>query len=902
MLTAKSKFCKIIVTLFACVAMALTALGLIKLMPASAEDPEPQVGDRRLGVFSVNGSQNYANIFRTQHGTHNGTEFDYVIQLEPEGQLTAIVLTPNEYNVDEDSGENTWLYKGGDIQESWTTATSSNTDFITVSGGGSAAFTFTTTGTGDAVVTLGVYTSEAKTDAYGTLKIYVTNKSVFESSYEYNTFTIDSMPMVGNGVSQTHGQLSDEKYGVAQGQSNNMERFRANGTKYFYDYFLYNGMTMNEAYTTTGYNLNVHVNGPGAVRDFAIYLYKDGKDTAFNKGDVITYKAGMMLPRAYDNKAVVLTGSDGKPFVVAETIMFRYNGSKFDKIQGVKEVGFKGEDDAALTEAYLMKGDSETHAATVTKAAGAPENLDLSVTYSSNNPDVVSVDANGLITAKNAGAATITATSKVDGISGSYDVYVADPNSSPTDALIANGKVYLVEGDFDFEDEDGTYTTGYTATASEEDGIDYVITVNKALYGNQPMQLRVRYGVDGGDYVNLTDATAFSGYRVADGDVEVSAEDEDIVAWTGDAYQYVLNVNGTGETTITLKVWLAASDTQYSAFGEVTAKEHKLGEVTIKVIVAEEDVSEQFAFSGARANKKCEVLIDYKDVTITKAAGDTWNNTENANNTDKAALSDWYTKILINGKTRDQWLAETGKNLNMHIRAEYLDFFQYKGITETAFDDGDIITILSGFRMIEPAGAAAWRYYHETTKQYLVLENTFMIKYNASAGANGAWEVLTEVKDIELYLNNMSAEEVMIKGNAIEVAVNDEIKLTAQPIIPDEAKSCTSWDIDWAVADETVATLVKNDDGTYTVKLLKDGSTKITLTAKAGGFKAEYTIGAKKAAELPNPGGDKEPEQPEQPKEKGCAGNGVTTTLCALAGLVLVAGTVVIVKKGRKNS
>lgn len=58
---------------------------------------------------------------------------------------------------------------------------------------------------------------------------------------------------------------------------------------------------------------------------------------------------------------------------------------------------------------------------------------DATVTWQSSNEDVATVDQNGLVTAKKAGAATITATSKaVPTVSGKLDITVSDPATTPT--------------------------------------------------------------------------------------------------------------------------------------------------------------------------------------------------------------------------------------------------------------------------------------------------------------------------------------------------------------------------------------------------------------------------------------------------------------------------------------
>ena len=74
--------------------------------------------------------------------------------------------------------------------------------------------------------------------------------------------------------------------------------------------------------------------------------------------------------------------------------------------------------------ATVTVGDTEPLTATATGVVGSP---DTSVTWSSSDEGVATVDASGLVTAVSAGTATITATSDFDGtVSGSAEITVVD--------------------------------------------------------------------------------------------------------------------------------------------------------------------------------------------------------------------------------------------------------------------------------------------------------------------------------------------------------------------------------------------------------------------------------------------------------------------------------------------
>ena len=93
------------------------------------------------------------------------------------------------------------------------------------------------------------------------------------------------------------------------------------------------------------------------------------------------------------------------------------------------------------SEMTLTEGKSETLAATVT-----PENAEnKSITWSSNNEAVATVDANGTVTAKSAGTAVITATS-TNGKSAGCTVTVEKKQIPVTEVRLSESTVGIVEG------------------------------------------------------------------------------------------------------------------------------------------------------------------------------------------------------------------------------------------------------------------------------------------------------------------------------------------------------------------------------------------------------------------------------------------------------------------------
>ena len=93
------------------------------------------------------------------------------------------------------------------------------------------------------------------------------------------------------------------------------------------------------------------------------------------------------------------------------------------------------------SEMTLTEGKSETLAATVT-----PENAEnKSITWSSNNEAVATVDVNGTVTAKSAGTAVITATS-TNGKSAGCTVTVEKKQIPVTEVRLSESTVGIVEG------------------------------------------------------------------------------------------------------------------------------------------------------------------------------------------------------------------------------------------------------------------------------------------------------------------------------------------------------------------------------------------------------------------------------------------------------------------------
>ena len=93
------------------------------------------------------------------------------------------------------------------------------------------------------------------------------------------------------------------------------------------------------------------------------------------------------------------------------------------------------------SEMTLTEGKSETLAATVT-----PENAEnKSITWSSNNEAVATVDVNGTVTAKRAGTAVITATS-TNGKSAGCTVKVEKKQIPVTEVRLSESTVGIVEG------------------------------------------------------------------------------------------------------------------------------------------------------------------------------------------------------------------------------------------------------------------------------------------------------------------------------------------------------------------------------------------------------------------------------------------------------------------------
>lgn len=883
---AKRNFCKAALAIFICLSMLLSVLGVTNIVRAHAEGENPYYLTAEIpDVKSVQ-----INDSRTPLGQYGDKDYHAKVELLPGESPTQIKFVGHQWtgSAYEDRTESL-------LGESrWQVTTDADT-FLEGSYWQVNALHLSVkgNGAGEGTITFkfdkGSFAGDAANDGcFATYTVYVVRKAPIDR--EHTTGKMNSLTMVGNGVSQTHGTMTNIPADIVGGASNGAHEARANEKlSYFFDNYLINGKTLKQNWDDHKINYQTHVCGPGqTTADFAIYKYFNDADTAFNVGDTIVFLRGFTLIRKQNNKWDYYYGADGKMWVMEETCKFRYNGSAFVTYQGINNVSF------AETEVRIEVGETVTKTATVSVDADTP-NLDKTVTYTTSNPTVATVDQNtGLVTGVAAGTVTITATSKVDGISASYELTVKDSSLTGDSAMIDGGALHLVTGEYSFDDEDGYSSTGYNIEETETAGT-YNMTVNKYLYTDNDLQLRVRYGVEGGKYVNLTNAEHGTGYMVAETDVERTNGEGNVIAWTDDYAAYTLQVKDTGTETVKLKVWLPASD-ENGKYGKIAAKDEKyyFGEITLHVTVEEENLTEYFTFSGARKNKDGqEVLIDYNNVTLGYAGIEQgkfpWNNSENASAIIKAELADWYDNVFINGMSRDAYLAATGKNINLHIRAEYLDFFQYVGTTETPFDDGDTVEICKGFKMIMRDGNGDWTWLHAVSKRYMVLAETVVFQYDAEAGT---WTNIVDTLGVKLDKTKAT------------VAVEEEVTVTTS-IAAENVKDTA---VTFTIADDTIASVTDNKDGTYTVKLLKAGKTTVTFENIYG--KTVFTIGDEESMKepeptpdlTPDPDGDGDDNKPEETKKKKkCGGSVAASATGAAVALMLAAGVVLVCKK-RKNA
>lgn len=139
---------------------------------------------------------------------------------------------------------------------------------------------------------------------------------------------------------------------------------------------------------------------------------------------------------------------------------------------------------------------------------------DLTLTWSSSDSTIASVDQNGLVTAKANGNAVITVTSK-NGKYATVAVQVGDKDEKATGAVLSKTSVTLMKGQKDSEAISVALTPTGTLSKIAKDGIDWkldgqAITQTSKVFVNDDNQIEVADDADAGTYyltaeVNVVD-------------------------------------------------------------------------------------------------------------------------------------------------------------------------------------------------------------------------------------------------------------------------------------------------------------------------------------------------------------------------------------------------------------
>lgn len=129
---------------------------------------------------------------------------------------------------------------------------------------------------------------------------------------------------------------------------------------------------------------------------------------------------------------------------------------------------------------------------------------DLTLTWSSSDSTIASVDQNGLVTAKANGNAVITVTSK-NGKYATVAVQVGDKDEKATGAVLSKTSVTLMKGQKDSEAISVALTPTGTLSKIAKDGIDWkldgqAITPTSKVFVNDDNQIEVADDADAGTY------------------------------------------------------------------------------------------------------------------------------------------------------------------------------------------------------------------------------------------------------------------------------------------------------------------------------------------------------------------------------------------------------------------
>ena len=190
--------------------------------------------------------------------------------------------------------------------------------------------------------------------------------------------------------------------------------------------------TVGEATQYSDYDQTIRVAGQSNQGNPITVTLADGKLPAGVELDP-TDRAANGTPNGTDDRMYIHI--KGRP-TEAGTFKFTLKAANRNKPDNTAEYTLVVKPAAAPVTAVTVSGDAtiETGKTSQLTAKVEPADAtDATVTWQSSNEDVATVDQNGLVTAKKAGTATITATSKaVPTVSGKLDITVSDPATTPT--------------------------------------------------------------------------------------------------------------------------------------------------------------------------------------------------------------------------------------------------------------------------------------------------------------------------------------------------------------------------------------------------------------------------------------------------------------------------------------
>ncbi len=218
----------------------------------------------------------------------------------------------------------------------------------------------------------------------------------------------------------------------------------------------------------------------------------------------------------------------------------------------------------------LVLGETFTRTAHLNQFSAAG----CSVSYSSSNTDVATVDANGYVEAKGVGTTTITAKCPVHNSTATYQVEVLAPSISVADVTVAVNGTATVAPTFTANEPAGSYTLSYSgADASNDD--NYAINTSTGKITGQKPGTSIKASVD---VMYNGKSVASKTFNVTVSEPTVSLNKSDAKILTGQTVQLSVDSNidpqsisWSKESVVTVDTNGLVSTTNLTGTGNVTA-------------------------------------------------------------------------------------------------------------------------------------------------------------------------------------------------------------------------------------------------------------------------------------------------------------------------------------------